>query len=186
MPNWVLRYAEMHSSPVSVPRCVTRVLLLPSPLLCMCLVCAAQGVGAPACATILTSWFAAAERGTYWGMWNIAHNLGGFLAPVIVGEHTRLLCAISASAAENKTLCAGSASLCHSKGFERTSACHQSYHHASSTCPLAVDPQHVCPPTCRVAVVRRQLCQELWLALGHVGPWAHRLCSGPAGACSCA
>jgi sugar phosphate permease len=45
-----------------------------------------QGVGAPACATILTSWFAAAERGTYWGMWNIAHNLGGFLAPVIVGE----------------------------------------------------------------------------------------------------
>jgi sugar phosphate permease len=45
-----------------------------------------QGVGAPACATVLTSWFAAAERGTYWGMWNIAHNLGGFLAPVIVGE----------------------------------------------------------------------------------------------------
>ncbi|WIA12279.1 hypothetical protein OEZ85_012339 [Tetradesmus obliquus] len=44
-----------------------------------------QGVGAPACATILTRWFAAKERGTYWGMWNIAHNLGGFLAPVIVG-----------------------------------------------------------------------------------------------------
>lgn len=45
-----------------------------------------QGVGAPACANILTRWFAAKERGTYWGMWNIAHNLGGFLAPVIVGE----------------------------------------------------------------------------------------------------
>eukprot|EP00878_Enallax_costatus_P019444 GHUV01020515.1.p1 GENE.GHUV01020515.1~~GHUV01020515.1.p1 ORF type:complete len:354 (+),score=105.03 GHUV01020515.1:441-1502(+) len=44
-----------------------------------------QGVGAPACANILTRWFAAKERGTYWGMWNIAHNLGGFLAPVIVG-----------------------------------------------------------------------------------------------------
>eukprot|EP00879_Flechtneria_rotunda_P013225 GHRR01013810.1.p1 GENE.GHRR01013810.1~~GHRR01013810.1.p1 ORF type:complete len:450 (+),score=159.08 GHRR01013810.1:172-1521(+) len=44
-----------------------------------------QGVGAPACATILTRWFAAKERGTFWGMWNIAHNLGGFLAPVIVG-----------------------------------------------------------------------------------------------------
>lgn len=43
-------------------------------------------MGAPACATILTAWFAAAERGTYWGMWNIAHNLGGFLAPVIVGK----------------------------------------------------------------------------------------------------
>ncbi len=45
-----------------------------------------QGVGAPTCATILTRWFASKERGTYWGMWNIAHNLGGFLAPVIVGE----------------------------------------------------------------------------------------------------
>ncbi|KAI8464482.1 MAG: hexose-phosphate transporter, major isoform [Monoraphidium minutum] len=44
-----------------------------------------QGVGAPACASILTRWFASKERGTYWGMWNIAHNLGGFLAPVIVG-----------------------------------------------------------------------------------------------------
>eukprot|EP00879_Flechtneria_rotunda_P006509 GHRR01006841.1.p1 GENE.GHRR01006841.1~~GHRR01006841.1.p1 ORF type:complete len:261 (+),score=86.38 GHRR01006841.1:172-954(+) len=53
-----------------------------------------QGVGAPACATILTRWFAAKERGTFWGMWNIAHNLGGFLAPVIVGKLVtrQLLC----------------------------------------------------------------------------------------------
>jgi hypothetical protein len=56
------------------------------PLPALALPCLPQGVGAPACATILTAWFAAAERGTYWGMWNIAHNLGGFLAPVIVGE----------------------------------------------------------------------------------------------------
>jgi MFS transporter, OPA family, sugar phosphate sensor protein UhpC len=28
-----------------------------------------QGLGAPGCARILTSWFAAKERGTYWGMW---------------------------------------------------------------------------------------------------------------------
>jgi sugar phosphate permease len=48
-----------------------------------------QGVGAPTCATILTRWFASKERGTYWGMWNIAHNLGGFLAPIIVGEWRR-------------------------------------------------------------------------------------------------
>ncbi len=47
---------------------------------------ALQGVGAPTCATILTRWFASKERGTFWGMWNIAHNLGGFLAPIIVGE----------------------------------------------------------------------------------------------------
>jgi len=35
-----------------------------------------QGFGAPSCAKILTSWFAAKERGTYWGMWNIAHLVG--------------------------------------------------------------------------------------------------------------
>lgn len=44
-----------------------------------------QGVGAPCCARILTSWYATAERGTYWGMWNVAHNMGGFAAPVLVG-----------------------------------------------------------------------------------------------------
>ena len=44
-----------------------------------------QGIGGPTCASVLTKWFAAGERGTYWGMWNIAHNLGGFAAPVIVG-----------------------------------------------------------------------------------------------------
>lgn len=62
---------------------------LPACLPAVAGVAALQGVGAPACATILTAWFAAAERGTYWGMWNIAHNLGGFLAPVIVGEWNR-------------------------------------------------------------------------------------------------
>lgn len=34
---------------------------------------------------MLTTWFASKERGTYWGLWNIAHNLGGFLAPIIAG-----------------------------------------------------------------------------------------------------
>jgi sugar phosphate permease len=28
-----------------------------------------QGIGAPACAMLLTRWFAARERGTYWGLW---------------------------------------------------------------------------------------------------------------------
>ena len=45
-----------------------------------------QGVGGPCCARILTSWFATEERGTYWGMWNIAHNLGGFMAPLLAGS----------------------------------------------------------------------------------------------------
>ena len=48
-----------------------------------------QGFGAPSCAKILTSWFASEERGTYWGMWNIAHNLGGFTAPILAGTAAR-------------------------------------------------------------------------------------------------
>ncbi len=44
-----------------------------------------QGFGGPCCARILTAWFATGERGTYWGMWNIAHNLGGFMAPIVCG-----------------------------------------------------------------------------------------------------
>lgn len=50
-----------------------------------------QGWGAPACAKILTGWFATKERGTYWGMWNIAHNLGGFSAPILAGTAARSL-----------------------------------------------------------------------------------------------
>ncbi|KAG2501306.1 hypothetical protein HYH03_001104 [Edaphochlamys debaryana] len=45
-----------------------------------------QGVGAPSCARMLTSWFATAERGTYWGLWNVAHNTGGFLSPLIAAS----------------------------------------------------------------------------------------------------
>ena len=45
-----------------------------------------QGVGGPCCARILTSWFPTSERGTYWGMWNVAHNLGGFTAPLLAGS----------------------------------------------------------------------------------------------------
>lgn len=44
-----------------------------------------QGIGAPACAMLLTRWFAASERGTFWGLWNISTNLGGFLSPIVVG-----------------------------------------------------------------------------------------------------
>ena len=50
---------------------------------------AVQGFGGPCCARILTSWFATKERGTYWGMWNIAHNLGGFGAPILAGTAAR-------------------------------------------------------------------------------------------------
>jgi len=46
---------------------------------------ALQGCGAPACASVLTRWYAPGERGTYWGAWSASHNLGGFLSPVLVG-----------------------------------------------------------------------------------------------------
>ena len=44
-----------------------------------------QGWGGPACAKIITAWFGTGERGTYWGLWNISHNFGAFLAPLIAG-----------------------------------------------------------------------------------------------------
>lgn len=50
-----------------------------------------QGCGAPSCAKMLTSWFAAKERGTYWGLWNLSHNLGGFCAPLLAGSAARSL-----------------------------------------------------------------------------------------------
>ena len=30
-------------------------------------------------------------RGTYWGLWNIAHNLGGFTAPLVASSAARAL-----------------------------------------------------------------------------------------------
>lgn len=39
---------------------------------------------------MLTNWFASKERGTYWGMWNISHNMGGFLAPIIAGTAAKM------------------------------------------------------------------------------------------------
>lgn len=75
------------------PRLHTQLLPCPTPsqvclllpfLLCLVARCL-QGVGGPCCARILTTWFASKERGTYWGMWNIAHNLGGFAAPLVAG-----------------------------------------------------------------------------------------------------
>lgn len=50
-----------------------------------------QGVGGPSCASILTNWWAAKERGTWWGLWSTAHNVGGFSAPLIVGYFANAL-----------------------------------------------------------------------------------------------
>lgn len=45
-----------------------------------------QGWGWPPCARLLTHWYSQKERGTWWGVWNTSHNLGGALIPLVVAE----------------------------------------------------------------------------------------------------
>ena len=42
-----------------------------------------QGMGWPPCARTIVHWFSDKERGTTMSFWNLAHNAGGMLAPVI-------------------------------------------------------------------------------------------------------
>mmetsp|Transcript_113165 Transcript_113165/g.292710 ORF Transcript_113165/g.292710 Transcript_113165/m.292710 type:complete len:620 (+) Transcript_113165:97-1956(+) len=44
-----------------------------------------QGFGSPACARVLDAWCRPEERGTFWSIWNTSNNLGGALAPILVG-----------------------------------------------------------------------------------------------------
>jgi len=44
-----------------------------------------QGWGWPPCAKLLTHWYSTKERGTWWGMWNSSHNVGGAVIPIVVG-----------------------------------------------------------------------------------------------------
>jgi OPA family sugar phosphate sensor protein UhpC-like MFS transporter len=42
-----------------------------------------QGWGWPPCAKLLTHWYSQSERGTWWGLWNTSHNVGGALIPLL-------------------------------------------------------------------------------------------------------
>ncbi|MBX9670140.1 MAG: phosphoglycerate transporter protein PgtP [Candidatus Obscuribacterales bacterium] len=42
-----------------------------------------QGMGWPPCGRTMVHWFSDRERGTKMAIWNLAHNVGGMLAPVI-------------------------------------------------------------------------------------------------------
>ena len=42
-----------------------------------------QGMGWPACGRTLSHWFSQKERGTVVSLWNIAHNVGGALMPIL-------------------------------------------------------------------------------------------------------
>lgn len=44
-----------------------------------------QGFGWPPCARFLTHWYSQSERGSWWAIWNMSHNIGAFLIPWIVG-----------------------------------------------------------------------------------------------------
>ncbi|MDR3624019.1 MAG: phosphoglycerate transporter protein PgtP [Chlamydiales bacterium] len=49
-----------------------------------------QGWGWPPCARLLTHWYSQKERGTWWGLWNSSHNIGGFLIPFIAAYAAQL------------------------------------------------------------------------------------------------
>ncbi len=44
-----------------------------------------QGMGWPPCGRTMVHWFSDGERGTKMALWNVAHNVGGMLAPLIAG-----------------------------------------------------------------------------------------------------
>ena len=44
-----------------------------------------QGFGWPACARSLTNWYSQSERGSWWSSVSVAHNLGAFITPWVVG-----------------------------------------------------------------------------------------------------
>lgn len=42
-----------------------------------------QGFGWPPCARLLTHWYSHSERGSWWASWNVSHNIGGAIIPII-------------------------------------------------------------------------------------------------------
>ena len=45
-----------------------------------------QGWGWPPCARLLTHWYSQNERGRWWSTWNVSHNFGGALIPIIAAS----------------------------------------------------------------------------------------------------
>lgn len=50
-----------------------------------------SSVGFPCCAKLMSVWYAAEERGKYWGLCNMALNFGGAASPIIVGTAASML-----------------------------------------------------------------------------------------------
>lgn len=43
-----------------------------------------QGFGAPPCAHFMTQWYSRSERGSWWSIWNLSHNIGSLTIPFII------------------------------------------------------------------------------------------------------
>lgn len=50
-----------------------------------------QAFGAPPSARLLTYWYSRNERGRWWACWNVSHNIGGALIPLIASSCTYYL-----------------------------------------------------------------------------------------------
>ncbi len=48
----------------------------------------AQSMCFPPCARLLANWYSRSERGSFWGLWNISHQVGGMLIAVLAGALT--------------------------------------------------------------------------------------------------
>jgi OPA family sugar phosphate sensor protein UhpC-like MFS transporter len=48
-----------------------------------------QGWGWPPCARLLNYWYSKEERGTWWGLWNTSHSVGGAIVPILVAICTQ-------------------------------------------------------------------------------------------------
>lgn len=44
-----------------------------------------QGFGWPPVARLLTHWYSHKERGSWWSSWNVSHNIGGAIIPLLAG-----------------------------------------------------------------------------------------------------
>lgn len=49
-----------------------------------------QGWGWPPCARLLTHWYSQKERGSWWGLWNTSHSVGGALIPLLAAVSAHL------------------------------------------------------------------------------------------------
>lgn len=48
-----------------------------------------QSTGVPACSRLLANWYSVSERGTFWGIWHVSHQIGAFIIAILAGYLTQ-------------------------------------------------------------------------------------------------